>query len=76
MIDRVTEVLATMFLSQGQTGTQHTKSKSKKKDNTQQQSSQKSFAEILDKELKRQYNNNRKKQREVQSYDDNKRTDD
>ena len=53
MIDRVAEVLATMFLSQGQTGTQHTKSKSKKKDNTQQQSSQKSFAEILDKELKR-----------------------
>lgn len=75
MIDRVTEVLATMFLSQGQTDTQHTKSKNKKKDNTQQQSSQKSFAEILDKELKRQYNNNRKKQREVQSYD-NKRTDD
>ena len=73
MIDRVTEVLATMFLSQGQTDT---KSKNKKKDNTQQQSSQKSFAEILDKELKRQYNNNRKKQREVQSYDDNKRTDD
>lgn len=72
MIDRVTEVLATMFLSQGQTDT---KSKNKKKDNTQQQSSQKSFAEILDKELKRQYNNNRKKQREVQSYDD-KRTDD
>ena len=72
MIDRVTEVLATMFLSQGQTDT---KSKNKKKDNTQQ-SSQKSFAEILDKELKRQYNNNRKKQREVQSYDDNKRTDD
>ena len=50
MIDRVTEVLATMFLSQGQT---YTKSKNKKKDNTQQQSSQKSFAEILDKELKR-----------------------
>lgn len=50
MIDRVTEVLATMFLSQGQTDT---KSKNKKKDNTQQQSSQKSFAEILDKELKR-----------------------
>lgn len=75
MIDRVTEVLATMFLSQGQTDPQHTKSKNKKKDNTQQQSSQKSFAEILDKELKRQYNNNRKKQREVQSYDD-KRTDD
>ena len=72
MIDRVTEVLVTMFLSQEQTDT---KSKSKKKDNTQQQSSQKSFAEILDKELKRQYNNNRKKQREVQSYDD-KRTDD
>ena len=72
MIDRVTEVLATMFLSQGQTDT---KSKNKKKDNTQQQSSQKSFAEILDKELKRQYNNNRKKQREVQSYD-GKRTDD
>lgn len=75
MIDRVTKVLATMFLSQGQTDTQHTKSKNKKKDNTQQQSSQKSFVEILDKELKRQYNNNRKKQREVQSYDD-KRTDD
>lgn len=72
MIDRVTEVLATMFLSQGQTDT---KNKNKKKDNTQQQSSQKSFAEILDKELKRQYNNNRKKQREAQSYDD-KRTDD
>lgn len=52
MIDRVTEVLATMFLSQGQTGTK-SKSKNKKKDNTQQQSSQKSFAEILDKELKR-----------------------
>lgn len=50
MIDRVIEVLATMFLSQGQTDT---KSKNKKKDNTQQQSSQKSFAEILDKELKR-----------------------
>lgn len=75
MIDRVIKVLATMFLSQGQTDTQHTKNKNKKKDNTQQQSSQKSFAEILDKELKRQYNNNRKKQREVQSYDD-KRTDD
>lgn len=75
MIDRVAEVLATMFLSQGQTGTK-SKSKNKKKDNTQQQSSQKSFAEILDKELKRQYNNNRKKQREVQSYDDDKRTDD
>ena len=53
MIGKVTEVLATMFLSQGQTDTQHTKSKKKKKDNTQQQSSQKSFAEILDKELKR-----------------------
>lgn len=53
MIGRATEVLATMFLSQGQTDTQHAKSKKKKKDNTQQQSSQKSFAEILDKELKR-----------------------